>query len=260
MLEDYDCHLEAFRKGEIDDPRFFARFGLRDGDISFEGLRILDLGCGQGSLCLFMASRKAARVVGIDLKGHLIEFAKENLERNYRQLKETVSFLCCDISALSEEFDLIVSKNTFEHASNLELLLCEMEKRLIAGGKILTGFGPLYRSPYGDHGYLQMPKIPWVHLHFSDRYMINRLNKKEHGKIARIEDLGLNRLKVSQFEGLFKHSGHLGMVYFKTNAHEGTQRLLVKIFSGLNSIPCLREYFTYNIFCILQKRSSAMVE
>lgn len=80
------------------------------------------------------------------------------------------------------------------------------------------------------------------------------------GKISRIEDLGLNRLKVSQFEVLFKHFGHLDMVYFKTNQHEGTQRFLVKIFSGLNGFPCLREYFTYNIFCILQKRSAAMVE
>ena len=172
-----------------------------------------------------MASRKAAKVVGLDLNGHLIEFAKENLERNYRQLKETITFLCCDISALYEEFDLIVSKNTFEHVSNLELLLLKTGKRLTAGGRILTGFGPLYRAPYGDHGYLQMPKIPWLHLLFSDRYMINRLNKKDRGKIARVEDLGLNRLKVSQFEALFKHSGHLDIVYLKTNAHEGTRRL-----------------------------------
>ncbi len=81
MLEDYDSHLEAFHKGEIDDPRFFARFGLRDGGISFEGQRILDLGCDQGSLCLYMASRKAAKVVEIDLKGHLIEFAKKILNQ-----------------------------------------------------------------------------------------------------------------------------------------------------------------------------------
>jgi SAM-dependent methyltransferase len=247
-----DKNTEIFRNSGIDDSRFFIRFGL--GEISFDGLRILDLGCAHGSLCLYMASRKAARVVGVDLNDSYIEFAKKNLEINYSKLKQKVTFYNNDISALAdEEFDLIVSKDTFEHVSNPEFVLSEMEKRLAPKGRILLGFGPFYKSPYGDHGYLQMPRIPWMHLFFTDRYMINRLNNKGRSIVV-IEELGLNRLKVSQFKKLFKNASCLDMVYFKTNVCTKTRRLLVRIFSGLNRIPGLCDYFTYNIYCILQKR------
>ena len=56
---------------------------IRACDISFDGMRILDLGCAHGNLCLYMASKKAARVVGLDVNNKYIEFAQKNLLLNF---------------------------------------------------------------------------------------------------------------------------------------------------------------------------------
>ena len=86
-----------FQRGARENPRFWSRLG---GQPDLAGKKVLDLGCGHGSLCIDMAKAGAARVVGVDLNERLIRFAQQNLHQNYPELADCVEFHCIDIADL----------------------------------------------------------------------------------------------------------------------------------------------------------------
>jgi len=239
--------LDYFRRGEKENPQFWSRLDI---SVDFKRCKVLDLGCGHGSMSVHMALKGAKKVIGIDINSKLINFSIENLSRNFSELENCIDFRCCEISQLSEyDFDIMVSKNTFEHISNLEFVLSEMKKRLINGGNMYIGFGPLYNGFNGDHGRTNT-LLPWGHLIFPESFIINRLNKADGiGKITRIEDLGLNKLSLENYQKIIMNSG-LDINSFKINA--GNHPIL-KTFSILKKLPFLKEYFSYNLYCILKK-------
>ncbi len=158
-------------------------------------------------------------------------------------------------------FDYIVSKDTFEHIIDLDVMLNEMRKRLKAGGRIYAGFAPLYTSPYGDHDRRRtilrpwgfwgrlLALIPWGHL-FMESTLIKMNNRYRERKISSIYDLGLSKMSVSDYRRAFHEAG-LANISFRTNQSD---RVVSKIFSSLGIIPCLEDYFTYNIYCILERK------
>lgn len=238
-LETFDIDL-----GRI--PKFWSRLGEEP---PFEGLKVLDIGCGHGSLCVDVASKGAKKVVGIDINEGLINFARENVLRNYPHLKSILEFQCCDIADLDGEFDIMLAYASFEHILNLDKAFDEMKKKLKVGGKMYIGFGPLYNSPYGDHKQTRA-FLPWGHVIFPESVLIKRLNKHRHKKITSIYDLGLNKLSLAEFKALFYTSG-LRVLYFHVNVSNNS---LAKIFNLIRRIPFLEEYFSYNVYCILEKQ------
>lgn len=239
--------LEYFNRGKAENSKFWSRF---EGVQSLKGVRVLDVGCGNGSLCVDMALSGAARVVGIDISNNIIEFAKENLSKNYPGFKDIVDFKCCDISDLSDcGFDMIVSKDSCEHILNLDSVLAEMKKKVRPMGSIYIGFSPLYNSPYGDHKRIRA-LLPWGHLIFNESFLLKRLNKSMPKVVSSVYDLGLNKLSFAEYRNIFYNSG-LHVLYFRVNA---SKNLILKLFSLIRKIPPLKEYFSYNIYCVLQKR------
>lgn len=249
--------LRYFATGKIENPRFWSRFG---GEPSFEGLKVLDVGCGHGSLCVDIASKGAKRVVGVDPNkrknypkrdpGPIVEFAKENVLRNYPQFRDIIDFQCCEIADLSEfEFDIILSKSSFEHILGVDAVFAEMKKRLKIGGKMYIGFGPLYNSPYGDHKRTRA-LLPWGHLIFPEPFLIKRANKYLRNKVASIYELGINKLSLAKYKTIFYNSG-LDILYFRVNAGD---TLLLKLSSLVRRIPFLEEFFSHNLYCILEKQ------
>ena len=179
-----------------------------------------------------------------------IEFAKENVLQNYPQLKKIIRFQCCDIADLHEgEFDIMLAQASFEHIQNLDKVFDEMKKRLKIGGKMYIGFGPLYNSPYGDHS-LTKALLPWGHLIVPEAFLIKRLNKHSNKKITSIYDLGLNKLSFDQFKNLF-YTSELRVIYFHVNVSSNP---ISRLFSLIRRIPFLEEYFTHNVYCILEKQ------
>lgn len=226
---------------------FWSKLG---GEPSFEGLKVLEIGCGHGTHCVYVASKGAKKVLGLDTNDRLINFAKENVLQNYPELKNILDFQCCDIADLREgEFDIMLAQASFEHIQNLDKVFDEMKKRLKVGGKMYIGFGPLYNSPYGDHK-LTRAFLPWGHLIFPESFLIKRLNKHCHKKIASIYDLGLNKLSLAEFKRLFYTSG-LYVLYFRVNVSNNP---ISRLFSLIRRIPFLEEYFSHNLYCILEKR------
>ncbi len=108
------------------------RAGIRDG------MSILELGCGWGSLSLFMARKfPHSRIVAV---------SNSNPQREFIQGRAKVEGLShleirtCDMNRFEpgETFDRVVSVEMFEHMRNYELLLERVASWLNPGGKVFV--------------------------------------------------------------------------------------------------------------------------
>ncbi len=246
MLQQDD--IDYFNLGQVENPRYWGRLG---GKPNFKDAVVIDLGCGHGSLCVDIALSGARRVIGLDLNMRLIDFANENLRRNYPQFADTIEFRFQNLSEAPEsDIDYFVSKDTFEHVIGLEQVLAEMKKRLKVGGRVYAGFGPLWNSPFGDHGRTRMLR-PWGHALFPERFLVNWHNRFDSQKVTSIHDLGLNALPLAEYLRLFRSCG-MAIIFLQVNA---SKRPVSRLFSLISQVPFLTEYFSHNLYCILEKQS-----
>ena len=239
-------NVEYFKRRLCENPKFWSRLG---GKPILRGKAVCEVGCGHGSLCIDIALSAAKKIVGLDINSRLIGFAKGNLRRNYPELTNIIEFKNIDLKDYYDcVFDYIVSQNSFEHIINLDRMLIEMKRCLKLDGLIYIGFGPLYNSPFGDHG-ITKAIIPWGHLLIKESVLINRLNRNLKNKINSIYDLGLNKMSLADYQRVFQESG-FSIIYFRINQ---SSNIISKLFSIIRRIPFLEEYFSHNIYCILKK-------
>jgi len=100
-----------------------------------EGMRVLDVGCGSGSITKGIAERvgPAGKVIGVDASSYLIEQAKVN-----HKSIVNLSFVCENIFQFEteEKFDLVTSARTLQWLSNPLDALVKMKSLLKPGGLI----------------------------------------------------------------------------------------------------------------------------
>ncbi len=113
--------------------RIAERFG-RDPHAArpFEGLRILDIGCGGGLLCEPMA-RLGAQVVGADASATNIEVAKLHAAESgvgidYRATTAE------DLADAGEKFDVVLNMEVVEHVSDIGLFIDKCGEMVSPGG------------------------------------------------------------------------------------------------------------------------------
>src|SRR5690242_2814108 len=119
--------------------RYLARFG---GALDVAGKTALDVGTGNAQLCFELVRRGATRVVGADIGG---EKARRNLARESAEVKARVEIVKTDgtLRELGDEkFDLVFSKDSFEHFAEPEAVVDAMVGALRPGGRLVIGFGP----------------------------------------------------------------------------------------------------------------------
>ena len=239
--------INYFNYGKIENIKFWKRLGEKP---NFKNKRILDFGCGHGSLALEIASLGAEKVIGIDLSSELINFANTNLKQNFPSLKEKVEFEVVDLLNTDKfkDLDYIVTKDTFEHSLNLDKILEKFYQILKTDGKVFIGFGPLYNFYNGDHRRTEV-YLPWFHLIIPEKILISRLNKKYKKNLKQIEDLGLSKYSLKDYVRIFQKS-KFEITYFKTNFSDHP---VASIFNLLSKIRLFKEYCTYNIYSILKK-------
>lgn len=202
---------------------------------------------------------RSKKVIGLDINSDAIKFAKRNVKKNYPELEDKIEFLSTSLEDYGDnDFDYIVSESALEHIINLKQVMGEIKKHLQVGGRFYAGFGPLYNTPYGDHRRTNMI-IPWGHLIVPEKKIIDRLNKNSKTKINSIYDLGLNKLSYSDYKSIFKID-KMKILYFKTNRVNRSDGLFLYVFSqissGLCRIKILEEYFTFNIYIIMEKENA----
>lgn len=103
-----------------------------------DGQRILELGCGWGSLSLWMAEKyPQARITAVSnsrtQKEHI---DAEAARRGFQNL--TIVTADMNVFDTAETFDRVVSVEMFEHMKNYQLLLAKVGRWLAPGGKLFV--------------------------------------------------------------------------------------------------------------------------
>lgn len=245
--EDYDENIFSDGLKEIED--FLNNFG---GDIEIRQKSVLDVGCGFGSACIYTALNGAARVTGIDIDKHRIDFAKSKLAAAYANLTDQVDFRLTD-ELKDEKFDIIISKDSFEHYDDPENFLLNIKQYLNPSGKILVGFGPLWKAPYGGH-ISYMTRLPWAHLLFPESVIMSERKRfwpnENASSFAQVRG-GLNKMTYKRYVNIIKESG-LIIESLKTNvATKKSSKNSLALFKILRKVPFCQEYFTQNIYSVL---------
>jgi len=237
--------------------RFLKRFG---GPIEFDGKTVLDIGCGSGGLCVEAARRGASEVIGLDIEiksKSSLEYLRERASDvdGRVQFFETTGSL--EVVA-GRQFDLVISKDSFEHYDDPETFIHSIVPLIAPGGSLVIGFGPLWKSPTGGH-IEYMTKLPWAHLIFPEPVIMRERRRfRPHEDAKTFSEIvgGLNKITYGRFRRIMDASG-LECIYVAKNVSDSR---IVKAMDAVSRIPPLREYFTQSIYTILhkpQRRSEA---
>jgi len=123
--------------GEVDD-RFKKLFEfIKD----YDNKKILDLGCGNGDLSIYLG-KKGANVVGIDYSKNAIRIAQKKLSKE-KKLIGKVKFLNMDANKIKFNkniFDMVISIDVFEHLypEELEKVMKKISNILKRNGELLV--------------------------------------------------------------------------------------------------------------------------
>ena len=105
-----------------------------------EGSRVLDVGCGTGSLAVMMA-RNGARVLGIDISEPMLDVARQRVaDEGLAGRVELQRLSALEIEKLPRAaYDFVVSTLVLSELSDEEAscLLCDVRERLAPGGRLL---------------------------------------------------------------------------------------------------------------------------
>ncbi len=128
-----------------------------------DGQRILELGCGWGSLSLWMAERYPnAKIVGVSnsatQKQHI---DAESARRGFKNL----TILTCDMNDfdIDLKFDRAVSVEMFEHMKNYGVLMGKIARWLEPGGKL---FVHIFTHRHYAYHYLDQGPSDWLTRYF----------------------------------------------------------------------------------------------
>jgi len=244
-----------FRAGQVyfeaqqqETAEWWRRIGM---PVEMRGRRVLDLGCGHGALSLDAARRGATSVTGVDTDSDRIGFARRLLRERQPDLAATICLIDQPLETLPcvAAFDIILSKDTFEHVEDLGRLIAAAGCRLRAGGLLVCGFSPLYYSPNGDHDRLGLP-LPWLHA-VLPQALVYRWASRRTGRLIRsAADVGLNRLTLAEFES-FLPLDAWEQVSLRVNPIDHPLRVT---FDLLRKVPGLARYFTIGVYAVYRKR------
>jgi SAM-dependent methyltransferase len=151
-------------------------------------MRILDAGCGDGSVAIRFAI-SGADVTGLDIDCEFVDIARLRSMEMYPQTH--IRFMCadlCDKKPFTDfGFDLIISIDVIEHVSSASMYLSTLKSMLNPGGKIWIftpnrhAFGNILHDPhYQLAGLTLMPNklAAWYSVHLrrkTSKYEVEQL-------------------------------------------------------------------------------------
>jgi cyclopropane-fatty-acyl-phospholipid synthase len=128
-----------------------------------DGQNILELGCGWGSLSLWMAEHfPAAKITGVSNSATQKKYIDSEAAR--RGLKN-LRIITCDMNRfdIPERFDRVVSVEMFEHMKNYERLMANIARWLKPGGKL---FVHIFTHREFAYHFIARDSSDWMARHF----------------------------------------------------------------------------------------------
>ncbi len=238
-------HWSYFERQFDSNQEYWRRFGRAP---EVEGKAVLDLGCGHGAMSFDLARKGAARVHGVDMNGELIEFAHRAQEQRFPDTAGKVTFGTTEVAALEPDaqFDLVVSKDTFEHISDVEAVCRDLHRLLRPGGELWTGFSPLYFSPNGDHHRTGLPT--GLHSVLPQRLVLRYATKHTGRPIRSLDDLGLNGLTPKAFRARI---GAAGFEPVSVAYNQGDKPML-RALTALRRVKALEAHATVSVYAVFR--------
>src|SRR3989344_148847 len=156
--------------------------------------KILDIGCGDGTLSLYLAAN-GAQVFGYDVSKLAIKIAKQTAKRLrlnsarffYKDLE--------NIKSIEGSFDIIICSEILEHLKNDDLLLKLSKKALAKNGLIIVSV-PSLKAPIYRLGFAKKFDFRVGHLR---RYSVSSIKKA-------IEGVGFKIIKTYRTESILRNS------------------------------------------------------
>jgi SAM-dependent methyltransferase len=186
--------------GSVYEGKSKLRILLGDGFLGkIVNKTVIDFGCGEGAEAVEMAQKGAARVIGVDVRGNVLQTARRHA------LSAGVQDICFFTPATTELADVIVSLDAFEHFADPAEILRIMNSLLKPAGEVLISFGPTWYHPLGGHLF---SVFPWAHLLFSEKALIRWRSTFKTDGATRFGEVagGLNQMTIGRFEKLVEAS------------------------------------------------------
>lgn len=172
--------------------------GLPPGDV-----RVLDVGCGTGSLLTFPLALAGYRIIGIDVD-------EPSVRLYASQRPKQASLIVGDVLSLAESrsFDVIICSEVLEHLSDPRIVLAKLAGLLRPGGRLIV------TVPNG-YGAFEWEEVLWKRLGF---FVLDRLKQYYQAVRLRVKRRqfrqffrrGLNAdVATSEFLNTLHHSPHL---------------------------------------------------
>lgn len=264
-------YWEVARAPDEDDASFERRLGdahivgQRDEGLEWwrrvgtapdcDGKRVLDFGCGYGALSLDALRRGASYVLGVDVDARRVSYFNRELARHAHDptAGQRLEGYCGPIERLpvrDPPFDLVLSKDTFEHVADVRRAIEALSRHLVAGGSLVAGFSPLFFSPFGDHGRYRL-HLPWAHALLPARLALRLAGWRNGRELRSAEDLGLNRVTLPTFLEAFDPSvWTLSSLRVNPGRHP-----LTRVFDIARRSPALAPYFTVGVYAVFTRRA-----
>jgi ubiquinone/menaquinone biosynthesis C-methylase UbiE len=144
---DYNTIAEQYHKAAL---AHLSGERLEEHTVEFPGIidpvgwKVLDIGCGSGIQCHYLAKRfpQIKQIYGIDTSGQFIAIAERTMQ------SDRVTFAVADMHTLPFEnntFDFINSRHAIHYSSNLKVVFREIERVAKPGCSIfLLVVNPIY--------------------------------------------------------------------------------------------------------------------
>jgi 2-polyprenyl-6-hydroxyphenyl methylase/3-demethylubiquinone-9 3-methyltransferase len=114
-------------------------------DTPFEGLSVLDIGCGGGLVCEPL-SRLGATVLGIDMGEKTIDVARHHAEQMGLSIQYRVASTS-DLVLEKRKFDVVTALEVVEHVGDVPLFIQECAQLVRPGGSlIMSTLNRTYKS------------------------------------------------------------------------------------------------------------------
>jgi len=218
--------------------------------VDLRGKDMLDAGCGPGGKTIFFSEQGVKSITGIDIDPERIDLARKFAQSKGASLPQFSVASLADLPFQKGQFDVIFLNDVVEHIERPILIkaLSECKRVLRPGGKICVEFPP-WTAIDASHLYDYI-HIPWCQVFFSDRTLLNVLDKltPDEQPITKMSYAQhykeLNKITISEFKKI------VGDLQFKIIKRDQVMPFKQHY---LKYLPFFNKYLTRRVMAVLSK-------